>query len=107
MDYLNDFLSNTALQYPILLTIFMVIGVLRSVFKPATALFEAFVRATSPKDADATIQKVETNKFYLAFVWFIDYTASIKLAKPAPLASVPPQVVSPAPVASDGNPKSA
>lgn len=106
MDYLNDFLSNTALQYPVLLTIFMVIGVLRSIFKPATALFEAFVRATSKDSADATIETVEKSKAFLAFAWFVDFTASIKLVKPAPIVTPPVVVVVPVPEgAADGTSK--
>jgi len=74
-----SFILGLADKYPLAVTIFMVIGVLRAVFKPAMAFFRTIVSATPSKKDDEVLNKVEASKAYLKFAWFIDYISSIKL----------------------------
>lgn len=66
-------------KYPASATVFMVIGVLRAVFKPIMTVLAAYVEATPTQADDEWLAKLQENKFYKYFAWFVDYAASIKL----------------------------
>lgn len=68
-------------KYPVVAMIFMVIGVLRAVFKPLMGLLGAYVEATPSENDNAMLKMVLDSKVYSAVRWFLDYTASIKLPK--------------------------
>ena len=59
----------------------LVIGIFRTVFKPTMELSEAVVSVTPTKTDDTLVESVKTNKWYLMFVWVIDYLTSVKLPK--------------------------
>lgn len=78
-SFLLALLAKAVAQFPIASSLLMIIGVCRVVMKPLFALLRAFVLSTpTPKD-DLLLDEVEHSKAYLALVWFLDYTASIKL----------------------------
>ncbi len=91
MDFLNKFLADTALQYPILMTIVMVLGIFRAVFKPIMSVLQAYVLATPTKDDDAQFETFQKSKAYATLVWLVDYLASIKIPeqKPKPVEQTP------------------
>jgi uncharacterized protein (UPF0254 family) len=73
------FVLGLAQKYPLALSVFSVVGVLRAVFKPIVSGLRAVADATpSPKD-NALLDKVEGGKVFKAVAWFIDYISSIKL----------------------------
>lgn len=76
-----ELILSLAEKYPVIASIFMVIGVLRAIFKPLTTVFEKYVEATPSEKDNAVYQKVVNSKVYGAIQWLLDYTASIKLPK--------------------------
>lgn len=68
-------------KYPNLMSAFVVMGVLRAVFKPLMTVFEAYVVATPSKDDDSLLAKVKASKSYALVAYVLDYAASIKLPK--------------------------
>lgn len=76
---LISFILGLADKYPIAVSIFMVIGILRTIFKPLMAFIHIFVAATPGQKDDEILNKVEASGLYLKFAWFIDYISSIKL----------------------------
>jgi hypothetical protein len=68
-------------KYPTLAMIFMVVGVLRAIFKPLMTLLHSYVEATPSTKDNEVLAKVKESKVYSAVVWLLDYTASIKLPK--------------------------
>jgi hypothetical protein len=78
-------------KYPILMTVFFVIGFLRAINKPLFTFLGTLVKATpTPKD-DEILQTVETSKIYKAIVFVLDWTASVKIpAKAVVVPALPP-----------------
>ncbi len=66
-------------KYPIVASIFMVVGVLRAVFKPLFTFLHVVADATPSAKDNELLLKVEGGKVYKAIAWFMDYIASIKL----------------------------
>lgn len=66
-------------DYPMMASIFMIIGVLRSIFKPLMTLLHSYVDATPSEKDNASLEKLKASKVFAALVWFIDYSSSIKL----------------------------
>lgn len=78
-ELLLNLLSIGAEKYPILMTIFLVIGILRAINKPLFAFLGTLVKATPTLKDDEILQSVETSKIYKAIVFFLDWTASVKI----------------------------
>ena len=73
-------ISDLAAKYPVIATIFMVIGFLRVIFKPIFAFAKAIAEATSWTDKDnQIIEKAEKSKVYSTISFVLDFFASIKL----------------------------
>ena len=66
-------------KYPLAVSIFVVIGVLRSIFKPLVAFLRLFADATPSIKDNALLDKLEASKVYQAFAFVLDYAASVKL----------------------------
>jgi hypothetical protein len=66
-------------KFPTLATIFMVVGALRLIFKPLSAIIEAVVQYTPYDSDDIAWEKVKNHKVYMFLAWFVDWSASIKL----------------------------
>jgi hypothetical protein len=56
-----------------------VIGILRTIFKPAMALLEAFVLATPGTTDDEKLKTFKASQVYRVLAWLVDYLASVKL----------------------------
>lgn len=68
-------------KYPAIASVFIVIGILRAVFKPLMTLLEKYVEATPNESDNELLQKILSSKVYAAIQYLLDYTASIKLPK--------------------------
>jgi hypothetical protein len=66
---------------PWLQTVFIVIGVLRVVFKPLFSLLQAAALATPTLKDDSIIKDIMESKIYLGIAYVLDYLGSIKLPK--------------------------
>lgn len=79
---MEEIIIALANKYPFIASIFMVMGVLRAVFKPIMSVVEAYVKETDDggKD-DAWLNKIKSSKVYRYAAYVLDYTASIKLPK--------------------------
>jgi hypothetical protein len=66
-------------KYPVTASIFLVVGILRAVFKPIFSLAEAYVKATPSQEDDQKLNKFMSSNFYKRLSWGIDYLSSIKL----------------------------
>ena len=78
-EFLIPFLVTAAQQYPMLMTILMVIGVLRAVNKPLFALWRSYVQATPTKADDEILDTIERSKITKAILFVLDWTASIRI----------------------------
>ena len=78
---MEELVLGLLLKYPVAVTILMVLGICRAVFKPIMSVASAYVQATPSIKDDAALIKVESSKIYKSLVWFLDYTLSIKLPK--------------------------
>ena len=78
---MEQFLAELIVKYPNLAMAFMVVGVLRAIFKPLMTLLHSYVEATPSEKDNEILKKVMDSKFYSAIQWLLDYTASIKLPK--------------------------
>jgi len=76
---LISFLLGLADKYPWAVTLFVVMGVLRAVFKPLVAFARTVVVATPSVKDDEFLNKAESSKAFKAVAWFVDYLTSIKL----------------------------
>ena len=70
-----------ALQYPIIMTIVVIMGSARVIMKPLMKLLEAIASITKSNKDNIFLVKLKKNKIYQGFVWFLDYGASVKLPK--------------------------
>jgi len=66
---------------PFTASFFMIVGLFRTIAKPATDLILAITTATKTKKDDEFIVNVTSNRFYKAFIWLVNYLLSIKLPK--------------------------
>lgn len=79
--FIKPLLITFATKYPWLMAGLIVMASLRIVFKPMVSLAEGVVNIT-PSDADNKwLESLKKNKFYKAFVWGVDFFASLKLPK--------------------------
>jgi hypothetical protein len=70
-------------KFPILASVFMIMGALRAVLKPLMALFRAFVAYTPSKADDVLPDQVEASPLYKGVAFVLDYLASIKIGPAA------------------------
>lgn len=66
---------------PHVATLFILIGALRSVFKPLMSAWAAYVEYTDTKKDDEKFEEFKKSRFYAAIIWLLDFTASIKVKK--------------------------
>lgn len=76
-----EFILEMAAKYPAFSSLFMIMGVLRAVFKPLMTLLHAYVEATPTEKDNELLEKLKKSKAYGAVVWLLDYFASVKLPK--------------------------
>lgn len=76
---LINFILEMAQKYPQLTILFIVMGVLRVVFKPLFSFLRVVAEATPSQADNILLDKVQDSKVYKAVAWFLDYIASVKL----------------------------
>lgn len=76
---MEQLIIDLVLQHPGLMSVFIVIGVLRAIFKPLQLVAKAYVDATPDAKDNEALDKILSSKPYLAVAWALDYTASIKV----------------------------
>jgi hypothetical protein len=76
MDAIHGFLA----QYPILMHIVVVMGMMRMVFKPLTIAIQSYVDNSDDGGKDnAFWEKVKANPIYKGLAFVLDYVGSIKI----------------------------
>lgn len=75
MDFIVTFMS----QYPVLASVFMVIGVLRAINKPLFAFLHSVADATPTQKDNEILEQVEKSKVYSYISFALDYFASVKM----------------------------
>lgn len=89
-ELLYNLLAIGVEKYPVLTSIFLVIGILRAINKPFFAFLRAYVLATPSTSDDAVLDRVEQSQVYKAISFVLDWTTSIKLpAKQAAVHELP------------------
>lgn len=78
---LSVFIIGFAQQYPIIASILAIVATLRLVMKPVMTAIHEIVLVTNTKKDDEILGKVESNKIWKAFVFLVDWFASVKLPK--------------------------
>jgi len=66
-------------KIPLLYTLLAIIGALRVVNKPLFAFLHKLVEVTPTKRDDEVLEVVERSKAYRAFLWVLDFVASVKV----------------------------
>lgn len=87
---MEQLLMTAIAKYPMLVTVFMIMGILRAVFKPIMSVLQAYVLATPDTKDDVALDGFMHGKIYSSVAWVLDYTASIKLPKPMSPGGVVP-----------------
>lgn len=72
-----SFLVNLVQNQPYFVTIVMVLGTFRAIFKPLMAVVDAYVLSTPNATDDAAVLKFKEGKIY----WVLNYITSIKIPK--------------------------
>lgn len=78
----DPWVSAVAREHPYLVTVLLVIGALRAVFKPVMALLRMRAAATPDPSDDAALSRWETTPLARLLTWSLDFVASIKVAPP-------------------------
>ena len=66
-------------QYPILVSILVIMGVCRAIFKPLFTFLQKLVDATPGESDNELLKKVMDHKIYKVLSFILDFGASIKL----------------------------
>lgn len=83
----EDFLVTIATRFPWLVTVLLVMGGLRMVFKPVMLAVEWYVKQTPGEADDVAIMKFQAGPIYKVLSIALDFLASVKLPvvkKPQP-----------------------
>ena len=79
----EPWVSAVAREHPWLVTVLLVIGALRAVFKPVMALLRMRAAATPDPSDDAALSRWETSPLARLLTWSLDFVASIKVGPPS------------------------
>jgi hypothetical protein len=78
---MEELLLELVQSQPKLVGVFVVVGVMRAVFKPIMSVVEAYVKSTPNEEDDKKLLALKEHKAYKALVWLVDYLLSVKLPK--------------------------
>ena len=81
MEFFLGLASSLLAKYPVVASIFMGMGVARSIFKPLSLFLHSVADATPGKKDNELLEKAESSKIWKGLVLALDYLASIKLNK--------------------------
>jgi hypothetical protein len=76
---LLDLIMGLVDKWPVLSSVFLVIGVLRSINKPLFSFLRTFVLATPSKKDDLILDGIEASKIYKVVAYVLDWFSSVKL----------------------------
>jgi len=76
---LTSVLAPLVTQHPWVATLFLVIGLLRTVFKPLVTFLEQRAASTADPADDARLQAAEASWWFRTLAWALDFGASIKV----------------------------
>ena len=76
---IEDLIVKFVGENPTFALIIMIAGTLRAINKPLFALIQAFVGSTETKADDTWWAKAQTHQSFKCLLWFLDWTASVKL----------------------------
>ena len=74
-----EYLVNLIAQYPQAASVFLVIGVLRAIFKPLQLVVQAYVDSPPDNVDNVNWAAIKEAKWFKVLAWLLDYTASIKV----------------------------
>lgn len=80
-DFILSIATSLFSSHPAFASLLMVVGILRVVMKPLMMFIETLVIATPTKLDDGVYKSMVESELYKAFVFVIDWLASIKLPK--------------------------
>jgi len=75
------FILQLVQNYPIAATVFMVMGLLRSVFKPIMGVVQAYVNQTETISDNEKFEAFKNSRIYKSISWIVDLFSSVKLPK--------------------------
>lgn len=78
---LSPIIISFSVKYPIIMTIIILIGASRLIFKPLMEGIRAYVKWTDTKSDDIILDKIESSIPYKLLCFFMDWAFSIKLKK--------------------------
>lgn len=76
-----EWILTFAARYPHFAVIFMVMGFVRTLFKPMCSVIQAYVDATETKADNLWWSEVQKSKVWGSLLYLIDLFASVKLPK--------------------------
>lgn len=76
-----EFLLPYIQKYPTLMSVLIIVGGLRLIFKPLMGLIQTYVDYTPSQSDNELLKKIMESFIYKKLVWVIDYLGSIKLPK--------------------------
>jgi hypothetical protein len=74
----TPFIVSLANKYTIIVSILVVVGIMRMIFKPIMSLIESIVKATPSDKDDLFLSKCEASAWYRWLWWVLDWLGSIK-----------------------------
>lgn len=77
--FITPLLQGLSVKYPIIVTIFAVMGVMRTLFKPLMTFVHAYVAATPSTKDDLKLEKFKEGKAFKVINFLVDYIFSIKI----------------------------
>lgn len=76
---MEQLVAEMVMNYPNLMSVVVVLGVFRMVFKPIVTAVQAYVDATPSKIDDEKFEEIKKSSAYKSVSWLVDYLMSIKL----------------------------
>lgn len=78
---MEQLIAEMVMNHPALMSVVVVLGVFRMVFKPIMTAVQVYVEATPSTSDDEKFEEIKQSSVYKAIAWFADYLLSIKLPK--------------------------
>ena len=74
-----ELIQELILANPNLASVFVVIGVIRTINKPLFSIIRTIVEATPEKEDDKALDRFERSKTYKAILYMLDWFGSVKI----------------------------
>lgn len=76
---MEQLIAEMVMNYPSVMSVVVVLGVFRMVFKPIVTAYQAYVDATPSKEDDEKFEEIKKSSVYKSISWLVDYLMSVKL----------------------------